>query len=115
MNNDVIFTCYLGMQLQELGERVVCGEALDPVVGDPVLGPALRALHLPLHIVHQALHAGLQAVGVLAWQQLRGAVAVQADAAGQQLVKLLHAGGAGAGGPAGPPSPAVAAGVLYRP
>ena len=78
------------MKLQELGERVVGGEPLDPVVGDPVLGPALRALDLPLHVVNQPLHTGVQAVAVLAWQQLRGSVPVQADAAGEQLVELLH-------------------------
>ena len=97
-------TCYFCMQLEELGERVVGGEALDAVVGDPVLGPALRALHLPLHVVHQALHARVQAVRVLAWQQLRGPVPVQADAAGEQLVKLLHGWGRGEGGAA--PAPA---------
>jgi hypothetical protein len=90
-------TCNFRVQLEELGERIVGGKALDPVVGDPVLGPALRALDLPLHIVHQALHAGVQAVGVLAWQQLGRPVAVQADAAGEQLVELLHLG-QGAGG-----------------
>jgi hypothetical protein len=67
-----------------------------------VLCPALRTLDLPLHIVHQPLHTGVQAVGVLAWQQLGGAVPVQADAAGQQLVELLHGEGRG---PAGPPTP----------
>lgn len=79
------------MEFQELCEGVVGGEPLDPVVGYPVLRPALRALDLPLDVVHQPLHAGVQAVRVLAWEQLRGPVPVQADAAGQQLVELLHA------------------------
>ncbi len=48
--------------------------------------------YLSLDVVHQALHARLHAVGVLAWQQLGIAVPVQADAASQQLVELLHLG-----------------------
>ena len=36
------------------------------------------------------LHAGLLAVVVLAGEHLGGAVPVQADAAGQQLVELVH-------------------------
>ena len=55
-----------------------------------MFGPALRALDLPLDVVHQTLHAGVEAVGVLAWQELGSPVPVQADAAGEQLVKLLH-------------------------
>ena len=46
--------------------------------------------HLSLDVVDEPLHAGLHAVRVLAWQQLRVPVAVQADAARQQLVELLH-------------------------
>ena len=88
------------MELEELLESVVGREALDPVVGDPVLRPALGALDLPLDIVHQPLHAGLQAVAVLAWQQLGRPVPVQADAAGEQLVKLLHPATAAAEPPA---------------
>ena len=78
------------MEFQKLGERIVGWEALNPVVGNPVLCPTFRTLDLPLDVVHQPLHAGVQAVGVLAWQQLRRPVAVEADAAGEQLVKLLH-------------------------
>ena len=78
------------MKFQKLGERVVGGKPLDPIVGDPVLGPAFRTLHLPLHVVHQTFHTGVQAVRVLAGQQLGVSVPVQADAAGEQLVKLLH-------------------------
>ena len=63
---------------------------MDAIVRDPMFGPALRTLDLPLDIVHEALHAGLEAVAVLAWQQLGCPVPVQADAAGEQLVKLLH-------------------------
>ena len=58
-----------------------------------MFGPALRALDLPLDVVHQPLHAGLQAVAVLTWQQLGCPVPVQADTAGEQLVKLLHPAG----------------------
>ena len=65
-----------------------------------MLRPALGALDLPLDIVNQPLHAGLQAVGVLAWQQLRRPIPVQADAAGEQLVKLLHPAAAAAELPA---------------
>ena len=48
--------------------------------------------YLSLDVVHEPLHARLHAVRVLAWQQLRVPVAVQADAARQQLVELLHGG-----------------------
>ena len=78
------------MKLQEPCEGVVGGEALYAIVRDPMFGPALRTFDLPLDIVHQTLHTGVQAVGVLAWQELRSPVPVQADAAGEQLVKLLH-------------------------
>ena len=84
------------MKLQEPGEGVVGGEALDAIVRDPMFGPALRAFDLPLDVVHQTLHAGVEAVGVLAWQELGGPVPVQADAAGEQLVELLHPGAAAA-------------------
>ena len=87
---DCQLTCYLCMEFQEPGEGVVGGEALYAIVRDPMFGPALRALDLPLDVVHQPLHAGVEAVGVLAWQELGGPVPVQADAAGEQLVKLLH-------------------------
>ena len=46
-------------------EGDVGGEPLDAVVRDPVLGPALWALDLTLHIVNQTLHARVHAVGVL--------------------------------------------------
>ena len=78
------------MKFQEPGEGVVGGEALYAIVRDPMFGPALRAFDLPLDVVHQTLHAGVEAVGVLAWQELGSPVPVQADAAGEQLVELLH-------------------------
>ena len=78
------------MKFQKPGEGVVGGEALYAIVRDPMFGPALRAFDLPLDVVHQTLHAGVEAVGVLAWQELGSPVPVQADAAGEQLVKLLH-------------------------
>ena len=46
--------------------------------------------YFSFHIVHQSLHTGLHAVRVLAWQQFGIPVAIQADAAGQELIKLLH-------------------------
>ena len=78
------------MKFQKPGEGVVGGEALYAIVRDPMFGPALRAFDLPLDVVHQTLHAGVEAVGVLAWQELGSPVPVQADAAGEQLVELLH-------------------------
>ena len=65
-----------------------------------MLCPAFGTFDLPLDIVNKSLHAGLQAVGVLAWQQLRRPVPVQADAAGEQLVELLHPAAAAAELPA---------------
>ena len=62
--------------------------------------PTLRTLDLPLDVVHEALHAGLEAVVVLAGQHLGRPVPVQADAAGEQLVELLHPGAAAAEPPA---------------
>ena len=84
------------MEFQKLGERVVGGETLNPVVGYPVLCPTFRTLDLPLDVVHQPLHAGVEAVGVLTWQELGSPVPVQADAAGEQLVELLHPAAAAA-------------------
>ena len=84
-------TCDVGMELQESLQRDVGRKSLDAVVGHAVFRPTLRTLDLPLDVVHQALHAGVQAVRVLAGQQLGCPVPVQADAACQQLVKLLHA------------------------
>ena len=55
-----------------------------------MFGPALWTLDLAFDVVHQALHAGLHAVGMLAWQQFRVPIPVEADAASQQLVELLH-------------------------
>ena len=55
-----------------------------------MLGPALWTLDLAFDVVHQALHAGLHAVGMLAWQQFGVPIPVEADAASQQLVELLH-------------------------
>ena len=55
-----------------------------------MFGPTLGTLDLPLDVVHQALHARLEAVVVLTGQHLGGPIPVQADAAGEQLVKLLH-------------------------
>ena len=59
-------TCDLCMEFQELLQGVVGWEALNPIVGHPVLSPALWTLDMPLDIVHQALHA-LLAVRVLTW------------------------------------------------
>ena len=84
------------MKFQKPGEGVVGGEALYAIVRDPMFGPALRALDLPLYVVHQPLHAGVEAVGVLTWQELGSPVPVQADAAGEQLVELLHPAAAAA-------------------
>ena len=84
------------MKFQKPGEGVVGGEALYAIVRDPMFGPALRALDLPLDVVHQPLHAGVEAVGVLAWQELGSPVPVQADTAGEQLVELLHPAAAAA-------------------
>ena len=99
-NKLLLLTCYLCMEFQESLQGVVGGEALDTVVGYPVLRPAFRTLDLALHVVDQALHAGLQTVGVLAWQQFRRPIPVQADTAGEQLVELLHPAGAAAELPA---------------
>lgn len=46
--------------------------------------------YLSPDVVHQAIHAGLHAERVLAWQQFRVSVAIEADGACQQLFKLLH-------------------------
>jgi hypothetical protein len=78
------------MKLQELLQGVVCWKALDAIIGNAMLSPALRTLDLPFDIVDQALHARLHTVGVLAWQQLGCPVSVQADTAGEELVKLVH-------------------------
>ncbi len=58
----------------------------------PKKGFSYRIANLSLDVVHQPLHAWLHAVRVLARQQLRGLEPVQADAAGQELVELLHLG-----------------------
>jgi len=84
----------LDVRVEEALQRHVGREVLDAVVGDAVLCAALRAFHLSLDIVHEALHAGLHAHGVLTWQQLGVAVAVEADAAGQQLLQLTGHSGA---------------------
>lgn len=78
------------MKFEELLQCVVGWESLDAIVGYPVLRPAFRALDLPLDIIYQSLHAWFQAVGVLTWQQFGSLIPVQADAAGEQLVELLH-------------------------
>ena len=41
-----LVTCDFGVELQELLQRVVGGEALDPIVGYAVLGSTLGAFHL---------------------------------------------------------------------
>jgi hypothetical protein len=46
--------------------------------------------YLSPDVVHQAVHAGLHAERVLAWQQFRVSVAIEADGACQELFKLLH-------------------------
>ena len=61
-----------------------------------MFSPTLRTLDLPLDIVHEPLHAGLEAVVVLARQHLGCPVPVQADTAGEQLVELLHPAAAAA-------------------
>ena len=68
----------------------ICRKPLDAIVGDSVLCSAFRTFDLTLDVVHQTLHARLHAVGVLAGQQLRVPVPVEANATGQQLVELLH-------------------------
>ena len=88
------------MEFQELLQGVVGWEALYPIVGHPVLSPALWTLDLSLDVVHQALHARLEAVVVLTGQHLGGPIPVQADAAGEQLVELLHPAGLAAELPA---------------
>ena len=86
-------TCDVGMELQESLQRDVGRKSLYAVVWHAVLRPTLRTLDLPLDVVHQALHAGLEAVVVLAGQHLGCPVPVQADTAGEQLVELLHPAG----------------------
>lgn len=49
-----------------------------------------KKFYLSSDIVHQSIHARLHAEAVLAWQQLRVPVPVQADAARQQLFELFH-------------------------
>ena len=88
------------MELQESLQRDVGRKSLYAVVWHAVLRPTLRTLDLPLDVVHQALHAGLEAVVVLAGQHLGCPVPVQADTAGQQLVELLHPAGRRCGIPA---------------
>lgn len=71
----------------------------------PRPAPPRRSRHhqlayLSSHVVDEALHAGLHAHRVLTWQQLGVPEAVEADAAGQQLLQLvrhLAAGGRAAG------------------
>ena len=93
-------TCDVGMELQESLQRDVGRKSLDAVVGHAVFRPTLRTLDLPLDVVHEALHAGLEAVVVLAGQHLGCPVPVQADTAGEQLVELLHPAGRRCGTPA---------------
>ena len=93
-------TCDVGMELQESLQRDVGRKSLDAVVGHAVFRPTLRTLDLPLDIVHEPLHAGLEAVVVLAGQHLGCPVPVQADTAGEQLVELLHPAGRRCGIPA---------------
>ena len=88
------------MELQESLQRDVGRKSLYAVVWHAVLRPTLRTLDLPLDVVHQALHAGLEAVVVLAGQHLGCPVPVQADTAGEQLVELLHPAAALGPGPA---------------
>ena len=93
-------TCDVGMELQESLQRDVGRKSLDAVVGHAVFRPTLRTLDLPLDVVHEPLHAGLEAVVVLAGQHLGCPVPVQADTAGEQLVELLHPAGRRCGTPA---------------
>ena len=88
------------MELQESLQRDVGRKSLDAVVGHAVFRPTLRTLDLPLDVVHEPLHAGLEAVVVLAGQHLGCPVPVQADTAGEQLVELLHPAAAAAELPA---------------
>jgi hypothetical protein len=83
-------TCDFCMKFKKFLKREVGGEALDSIVRDPVLCPALWALDLAFDVVDQAFEAGLHAVGMLAWQQLRVSISVETDTASQQLVELLH-------------------------
>ena len=78
------------MKFKKFLKREVGGEALDTIVRDPVLCPALWALDLAFDVVDQAFEAGLHAVGMLAWQQLWVSISVETDTASQQLVELLH-------------------------
>ena len=96
LSSSVLLTCDVGMELQESLQRDVGRKSLYAVVWHAVLRPTLRTLDLPLDVVHQALHAGLEAVVVLAGQHLGCPVPVQADTAGEQLVELLHPAAAAA-------------------
>lgn len=70
----------LDVQLEKALQRDVGGKALNAIVGNSVLGTALRALHLTSYVISQAIHARLAAERVLAWQQFGVAIPVQADA-----------------------------------
>jgi hypothetical protein len=85
------FACYLYVKFQEPLQGHVCRETLHSLVGDPVFCTAFWALYLSPDIVYQTVHAGLHAEGVLAWQQFRVSIAIQADSTRQQLFELLHA------------------------
>jgi hypothetical protein len=56
-----------------------------------MFGTTFWTFDLSTNVIDQAVHAGLHTKAVLAWQKLRIPVAVQADGACQQLLKLLHA------------------------
>ena len=84
------FTCDFCVQLQEFLKGQVGREALDPIIGNSVFSTAFWTFDLSLDIIHKTFHTWLHTIGVLTWQQFRRAKPVQADAAGQQLVELIH-------------------------
>lgn len=47
-----------------------------------MFGAAFRTLDLSTNVVDEAVHARLHAKAVLAWQELRISVSIQADRAG---------------------------------
>lgn len=83
-------TCDFRVELEELLQGVVRGEALDTIVWNSVLGSTFRTLNLPFDVVHQTFHTRLHTIRMLAWQQFRVSVSVQTNTAREELVKLLH-------------------------